>query len=258
MPTKNTIWNYTKQRQYYEQYTKTQIQDFSGVRTAGRLSEPHIYRNANYYLKGAGDNKAYHGWPLGLTEYGNDLIRYGMHLLSPRGIVFIGKQFLLQSFNRRIETGIFNPIATLISRNNIIRFKRILDFSVEKRTVTVEAGIMIGELQDFLLPHRLMLPVLPGHPQISVGGCIACNVHGKNTFKNKNFCDWVEEVTLLRSSGAMTSLKRKSQGFSLTCGGFGLTGLIISATIKLQKLPLRTMEKRIFSVESLVDTQKKW
>ena len=37
----------------------------------------------------------------------------------------------------------------------------------------------------------------------------------------------------------------------------GLTGLIISATIKLQKLPLRTMEKRIFSVESLVDTQKK-
>ena len=65
-------------------------------------------------------------------------------------------------------------------------FKRILDFSVEKRTVTVEAGIMIGELQDFLLPHRLMLPVLPGHPQISVGGCIACNVHGKNTFKNKN------------------------------------------------------------------------
>ena len=136
-------------------------------------------------------------------------------------------------------------------------FKRILDFSVEKRTVTVEAGIMIGELQDFLLPHRLMLPVLPGHPQISVGGCIACNVHGKNTFKNKNFCDWVEEVTLLRPSGAITSLKRKSQGFSLTCGGFGLTGLIISATIKLQKLPLRTMEKRIFSVESLVDTQKK-
>ena len=115
---------------YYEKYTKQQIQEFSGVRTAGHLSEPHIYRNANYFLKNAGDNKAKHTLPFGLTEYGNDIIRYGMHLLSPRGIFFMGKNFLMQSFNQRAETGIFNPIGVLISRNNILRFKRIFDYDL--------------------------------------------------------------------------------------------------------------------------------
>ena len=87
-------------------------------------------------------------------------------------------------------------------------FSRILNLNINKRTVTVETGITIGELQNVLFSHRLMLPVLPGHPQISVGGCIACNVHGKNSFKNKNFCDWVEEITLLMPDGKTILLKR--------------------------------------------------
>ena len=135
-------------------------------------------------------------------------------------------------------------------------FSRILNLNINKRTVTVETGITIGELQNVLFSHRLMLPVLPGHPQISVGGCIACNVHGKNSFKNKNFCDWVEEITLLMPDGKTILLKRKDRGFSLTCGGFGLTGLIISAKIRLQKLPLETMQRKVFPVEDLMDTQE--
>jgi|19_taG_2_1085344.scaffolds.fasta_scaffold07074_3 hypothetical protein len=116
---------------YYESVNVSQIRAFSRQREAGHFSEPHIFRPINYYLKGKGDSKAKHSLPLGLTQIGNDLWRYGKHMLSPRGLLWIGKSFLMQSMNARIETGIFNPIGVIVSRTGIMRFNRILDFDIK-------------------------------------------------------------------------------------------------------------------------------
>src|SRR5262245_10379604 len=60
------------------------------------------------------------------------------------------------------------------------QLNRVLDFDAHNRRITVEAGLSLGSLYDFLLPHHLYLAIQPGHPQITVGACVACNVHGKN------------------------------------------------------------------------------
>ena len=118
---------------YYTQYSHDQIRDFSGDRTAGRLSEPHLYTNINFYAEnknsndGAGNRLAF-----GINDYIDDLVRYSKHLLSPRGVLFMGKKFLQQSFNQRAENGIFNPIGVLLSRNNILRFKSQFEFDIKK------------------------------------------------------------------------------------------------------------------------------
>src|SRR4051812_45723082 len=56
------------------------------------------------------------------------------------------------------------------------QFNRILAFDAAERWIEVEAGISLGELYDFCSHHGLALPVQPGHPQITIGGCIAGNV----------------------------------------------------------------------------------
>ena len=118
---------------YYTQYSHDQIRDFSGDRTAGRLSEPHLYTNITFYAEnknsnnGAGNRLAF-----GINDYIDDIVRYSKHLLSPRGLLFIGKKFLQQSFNQRAENGIFNPIGVLLSRNNILRFKSQFEFDIKK------------------------------------------------------------------------------------------------------------------------------
>jgi len=66
-------------------------------------------------------------------------------------------------------------------------FNRILEFDPTTGCVTVEAGITLGDLYRFTVPRDWILPVMPGSPTITVGGCIAPNIHGKNQFKDATF-----------------------------------------------------------------------
>jgi decaprenylphospho-beta-D-ribofuranose 2-oxidase len=132
---------------------------------------------------------------------------------------------------------------------------RILCFEPEEKRITVEAGTSLGALYDFLLPHRLYVAVQPGHPQISVGGCVACNIHGKNPQRDGVFADLVDSLQLFHpAQGVMTlSRKRQAEAFELTCGGFGLTGVILNVTLRLTDLPGSIVEVRKVPVSSLED-----
>jgi decaprenylphospho-beta-D-ribofuranose 2-oxidase len=133
------------------------------------------------------------------------------------------------------------------------RMNRVLSFDADKQRVTVEAGLSLGALYDFLLPHHLYLPIQPGHPQISIGACVACNVHGKNPQRDGVFGDIVESLQLFHPAHGLLTLSRKEQPdiFELTCGGFGLTGIIVSVTLRLKELPSAHLEVRNFPVRNL-------
>ena len=118
-----------------------------------------------------------------------------------------------------------------------VRFDRILDFDPEAGLITVEAGINLGKIFRFSIPKGWILPVMPGHPGITVGGCIACNVHGKNQYKDGNFASVVDELSLYHPDhGELRCSARENAAlFRLTLGGFGLTGFILTARLRLQK-----------------------
>jgi decaprenylphospho-beta-D-ribofuranose 2-oxidase len=121
----------------------------------------------------------------------------------------------------------------------MVRFNRILAFNAAERWIEVEAGITLGQLFEFLAVHDLCLPVQPGHPQITIGGCIAGNVHGKNQFREGLFGEHVRAIRLFHPARGLLDLSPAGNGelFDLTVGGFGLTGLIVSARLALVPLP---------------------
>ena len=77
-----------------------------------------------------------------------------------------------------------------------LAFNRILDFCPTSGTIEVEPGIRLGELFAFSVPRGYLLSIMPGHPSITVGGCIGCNVHGKNQHREGNFENAVEALTV--------------------------------------------------------------
>lgn len=113
------------------------------------------------------------------------------------------------------------------------RFNRILGFDEAAQTLEVEAGITLGEVYDFLTPRGLFLAVQPGHPSITVGGCAAADVHGKNQFLDGTFVNQVRKLKLFHPSHGIIELSREQEPelFFLTCGGYGLTGNILSLTL---------------------------
>jgi decaprenylphospho-beta-D-ribofuranose 2-oxidase len=119
------------------------------------------------------------------------------------------------------------------------KFNRILDFDSCSGEVEVEAGIKVFEVHNFLTSKGLFLPILPGHGQISIGGCIAADIHGKNQLKDGNFFEQVISLKLFHPSFGILESSREVNAdvFFLTCGGYGLTGHILSVKLRAQKLP---------------------
>jgi len=134
-------------------------------------------------------------------------------------------------------------------------FDRILAFDAATRTITVEAGLTLGHLLAFTTKSGLWLPPLPGYPDITVGGAIAANVHGKGASQDGTFRHWVKNVTLFHPDRGWSSASahENAELFEFTLGGFGLSGTIISAQLRLDPLPGGEAWTRMSAVGSLTE-----
>jgi decaprenylphospho-beta-D-ribofuranose 2-oxidase len=113
-----------------------------------------------------------------------------------------------------------------------------LDAAGEPPTVTVQAGVSLDLLMRALLPFGLWVPVLPGTRQVTVGGAIAADVHGKNHHTEGSFGNHVRSVDLLMADGKVRKLNPDDPTkklFWATIGGMGLTGAVLRATVALQR-----------------------
>lgn len=133
-------------------------------------------------------------------------------------------------------------------------FNRILEFDSKQKTVTVESGITLKKLLEWSHNERLFFPVLPGHPDITIGGCIAANVHGKNPRKDGSFKEHVIEIELFHPKSGLKIIERNSDLFEATCGGLGLTGIITKAKIQLYDLPSDRITINSVKTDSLMES----
>ena len=113
---------------------------------------------------------------------------------------------------------------------------RIRSINSDDGLVDVDAGVNLDQLMRAALPLGLWVPVLPGTRQVTVGGAIACDIHGKNHHSAGSFGDHVRSIELLTADGDVRQLTPdgpESELFWATVGGNGLTGIILRATIEM-------------------------
>ncbi|MET0996326.1 MAG: FAD-binding oxidoreductase [Mycobacterium sp.] len=113
---------------------------------------------------------------------------------------------------------------------------RIHSIDAETRIVDVDAGVSLDALMKAALPFGLWVPVLPGTRQVTVGGAIACDIHGKNHHSAGSFGNHVRSIDLLTADGEVRQLTpdgADSELFWATVGGNGLTGIILRAAIEM-------------------------
>ena len=104
--------------------------------------------------------------------------------------------------------------------------------------VDVDAGVNLDQLMKAALPYGLWVPVLPGTRQVTIGGAIGPDIHGKNHHSAGSFGDHVVSMELLVADGRVLHLEPEgetSELFWATVGGMGLTGIILRARIKMTK-----------------------
>jgi FAD/FMN-containing dehydrogenase len=114
----------------------------------------------------------------------------------------------------------------------------IRSFNAETGLIEAEAGVLLSEIIAHAAPYGFFPAVVPGTQFVTLGGAIANDVHGKNHHRRGSFGCHVESVTLLRSDGRTyrCSAADNARLFRATIGGMGLTGLILSASIRLMRV----------------------
>ena len=122
------------------------------------------------------------------------------------------------------------------------RFNKIHSIDPDTALVVVDGGVTLDQLMKAALPYGLWVPVLPGTRQVTIGGAIGPDIHGKNHHSAGSFGNHVESMELLVASGKILTLKPEGSEddpdgelFWATVGGMGLTGIIVQATIRMTK-----------------------
>jgi decaprenylphospho-beta-D-ribofuranose 2-oxidase len=129
---------------------------------------------------------------------------------------------------------------------SLAAFDRVLAFDEASGRMVVEAGARIGDVQRFALARGWYLAVAPGHPAATVGGCIAADVHGKNPARDGTFRAVVARIELATADGLVVAdAMQDTDLFAATFAGFGLTGIITRATLKLARPPAALVMRRV-------------
>lgn len=118
------------------------------------------------------------------------------------------------------------------------RLNRFLAFDPETGVLECEAGVTVAELLAYLLPRGFFPPVTPGTKFVTLGGALACDVHGKNHHRDGAISRHVLDLELLTASGEQIRCSRTQHPrlFWATLGGLGLTGCIVRLRLVLKRV----------------------
>jgi decaprenylphospho-beta-D-ribofuranose 2-oxidase len=118
---------------------------------------------------------------------------------------------------------------------------RVHAIDADGGTVLCDAGVSLHRLMEVLLPLGWFVPVTPGTRYVTVGGAIGADIHGKNHHVSGSFARHVLALELLTADGGIRTVIPGTPLFDATAGGMGLTGVILTATLRLQPVETSLM-----------------
>ncbi len=128
-----------------------------------------------------------------------------------------------------------------------------IGFDPATGVLVVEAGVSLREILELVVPAGWCLAVSPGTSYVTVGGAIASDVHGKNHQVAGTFGQHVHWLTLLLGNGDVVTASNTEHAdlFHATCGGMGLTGVVLTASLQLQRIQSSYLQRTTYKASCL-------
>lgn len=136
---------------------------------------------------------------------------------------------------------------------NTLRYDKVLSFDEVNGIITCQSGLLLSDLLQIIVPRGWFLPVTPGTKFITVGGAVASDVHGKNHHVDGSFSRHIVSMSVLTGTG-QTIICGPSQFedlFWATCGGMGLTGIVLDVKFRLKRINTSFIRQRQVKARNL-------
>lgn len=195
------------------------------------------------------------GW--GLCQFSEtNLLPYSRQLSlrkesNPRG-------YIPRGLGRSYGDSALNSGGTTLETNLL----KDISIDPESGIAVIGAGVTIQTLEEESLKVGYFPYVVPGTAQVTIGGAIASDIHGKSHHRVGSFSSHLLQIRLMNSVGVEMDLRpddKTSEIFWSTVGGMGLTGLILQAKIQLSKVESRYVlveERRAKDLDELMGILK--
>ena len=133
------------------------------------------------------------------------------------------------------------------------RLNKFISFDRLNGIIECEAGVLLSDVLEVIVPQGYFLFVTPGTKFITVGGAIASDVHGKNHHAEGCFSEYVISFCLMTEKGEILTCSKTQNAdkFWATIGGMGLTGIILSAKFKLKNIETSYIRQETIKTENL-------
>lgn len=122
---------------------------------------------------------------------------------------------------------------------DLSKLDKIGEFDFDRKSIIVEAGVVLDDLQNYLSQFNLEFPVNPSsHAIATIGGMIATDAVGSRAIKYGRTSEWVNWIEIVGPHGG--SVKKSKTEISDYAGMEGITGVIVRASLKLTSKKERT------------------
>ena len=131
--------------------------------------------------------------------------------------------------------------------------KHSIGLNIKAGIVDVNAGVQLGELIEYSIQYGWFLPVVPGTKFVTIGGAIAADVHGKNHHIDGCFSQHIISIDIMLADGEIIhcTINKTPELFKATCGGMGLTGVILNAKIKMVPIQSKLIEQISYKAKNI-------
>ncbi len=136
---------------------------------------------------------------------------------------------------------------------NTLWYDKALAFDELNGIITCQSGILLSDLIKIIVPRGWFLPVTPGTKFITVGGAVASDVHGKNHHVDGSFSRHIISMSVLTGTGEtfVCGPNERQDLFWATCGGMGLTGIILDVKFRLKRISTSFIRQRQIKARNL-------
>ena len=132
--------------------------------------------------------------------------------------------------NKQSSSDIASGAATLI---DIKPYNQVLSYSDSEKTITVQSGIILGDLIEAIEAKGWCIPCLPDINTITIGGALATGTHGTS---GKLLSEYIKNCSYILADGSIKEISAKDQLMDAFKVSLGVLGVLSTVTFQCESI----------------------
>ncbi|QOD60274.1 FAD-binding protein [Polaribacter haliotis] len=116
---------------------------------------------------------------------------------------------------------------------DITTYNKILSYNDAEHTITVQSGLILGDLIDAVEAKGWCIPCLPDINTITIGGALATGTHGTS---GKLLCEYMTSCTLVLADGSLKKIEDGDELINAVRVSLGALGVMSTITFKCEPI----------------------